>query len=360
LIEDWSPLSNLPLDVEPGMPVSGTVLDPENQPVAGAQVQLSVTSASSPRATGDGVPSTLATTGADGRFTVRAMAQGSRVTVEVTPPAASGLPKLSATAAFDLGAPWQIHYSEDLRPSDLVGVQLQHNAVAVPDAQVTIVGSQVNAGTVTAGVSAMATGEVRIAAIADANGTLPRIRVPPAALSAVIRKADGDLAVVVLDTTAVLPARIDVPAMQEMITLAQGPGASVLDGAVLDIVPVGALAMAAVPAVHLVANKAGLLENRLAIGGRYELRFRDPVGRAAPLVVAEREVASIASAYELPAAIKLSGTLRLDGTQVLANAWVQILCNDGCRGLDRERPIAEAISDNVGRYVLAIPDPGVQ
>jgi hypothetical protein len=38
---------------------------------------------------------------------------------------------------------------------------------------------------------------------------------------------------------------------------------------------------------------------------------------------------------------------------------VQVLCS-ACTGIDRDRPIAEAVSDGAGRFVVVIPDPGTR
>jgi len=122
-------------------------------------------------------------------------------------------------------------------------------------------------------------------------------------------------------------------------------------------VPIGALAMAAAPVLHVTTDGAGMLTAALAAGGHYDLRFRDPVGRRAPLVVADREATTIAAIYSLPLALQLRGTVMYAGTQTVANASVQILCED-CTGIERTKPIAEAATDGTGRFALAVPDPG--
>ncbi|HET7501429.1 MAG TPA: hypothetical protein VFK02_10515, partial [Kofleriaceae bacterium] len=66
---------------------------------------------------------------------------------------------------------------------------------------------------------------------------------------------------------------------------------------------------------------------------------------------------TIALSYQLPPAIRVLGTVKLGGTQPLGGAAIQFLC-DACTGLERERPIAEGVSDMAGRFSLAVPDPG--
>lgn len=347
-IPGWSSTAALdPIDIAAGSTITGTVRDPDNAPLAGATVKLSIA----------GVPSTVATTASDGSFTLRAVA-GTAVAVEVTPPSTSGLPRLSATSqTFDLGAGLQIRYAASLVRRDLAGTVVKRAGAPVAGAKLMVVGSLAAVGTVTAGTSATASGEVRIAASASAAGTLPATLVPAAALSAVVTVAPGDLAVAALDSTDGVPASIDALAMLPVSSVIRGPGTAILPGAVLDVIPTGALAMAAAPAQQVTAGTDGRVTIALASGGHYDLRFRDPAGRAALLVVTDRVTATIATEYHLRNAISIKGTLMLRGTQPLANAAVQILC-DECNGLERVRPIAEAVSDAAGVFTLVVPDPG--
>jgi hypothetical protein len=338
-------------------------------PLAGAAVRLVI----------DGVPSTVAVTASDGSFALQA-APGGSVTVEVTPsdasglpPDARGLPRLSATSTgFDLAAPVQIRYSANLGRVPLAGTPVQRKGAPVASARLTVVGSLMTAGTVTAGTAAVcpspdgrcsiATGKVRIAATADASGALPSMFVPSAMLSAVIEVGPGDLAVTVLDTTGGAPASLDAPAMPLIttaITANTDGGARPAAGASLDLVPTGALAMAAAPMLRLIAAQDGTIAAALPAGGRYQLRFQDPLGRGAPLVVADRAITAIASSYLLPRAIHLEGTLLGDGVRALPGASVQLMCSV-CSGVDAALPLAEATSDDAGRFSLAVPDPGTR
>jgi len=351
-IASWSSSA---LVVDAGSPVGGLVQGPAGAPLAGATVQLSI----------DGVPSTVAATTADGSFTVRAVTDGvikgtSPVLVEVTPPGGSGLPRLSATSTmFDLTVPLQIRYDAGITLKDLAGTHVTRKGAAVANASVMVVGALAAAGTVTAGTAAGATGEVRIATTANAAGALPATLVPSAILSAVVTASAGDLAVVALDTTAAVPASLDAPPMASITATMQGPTAASLPGAVLDLVPSGALAMAAAPVLHVIAGPAGKLTATLAAGGHYDLHLHDPVGRAAPLpLVADQGAATITgTTYHLPVALQIRGKLMLGGTQALPSAAIQILC-DACTGIDRARPIAESVSDGAGQFTIAVPDPG--
>jgi len=352
---NWSPGTVLRVDA--GSTVSGTVVrpgvpGPADEPLAGATVRL----------VSDGVPSTPAVTAADGSFTLHAV-PGGTVTVDVTPPDDSGLPRLSATSTgFDLAAPVQVRYAANLGRIDLAGTVVRRKSAGVAGARVTVVGAPATAGMVTAGAMAIASGQVRITATADAAGKLPRTLVPAGPLAAVIEVGAGDLAVTALDTTGGAPATLDAPPMQLIttaVTAMTDGNLAGLPGALIDLVPTGALAMAAAPMLRLVAGDAGALAAALPSGGRYQLRFQDPQGRGAPLVVADRAITAIASSYVLPAAIRIQGTLLRDGKLAMSGASVQLMCT-GCTGLDAALPLSEAASDATGRFTLTVPDPGTR
>lgn len=99
------------LEVGPGTLVTGTVRAPSGAGLAGAKVQLYA----------GGVPSTLGTTAGDGTFSVRTdfPTSATTVTVKVTPPATSGLPRLEATSVFSLASAMQINYAASLTTCEL-------------------------------------------------------------------------------------------------------------------------------------------------------------------------------------------------------------------------------------------------
>jgi hypothetical protein len=345
----WAASQPTSLSVASGDAITGSVTDPAGAALAGAIVQLAI----------DGVPSTVATTTAAGGFALQAAPGTGAVEVTVTPPMASGLPRLAVTStALDLAKPLQIRYAANLARRSLAGLAVRRGGAGLARAQLTIVGALAAVGTVTAGASVTATGEVRIPVTADAAGNLPAQLVPAARLVAVVSAVPGDLAVAALDTTMAVPATLDAPAMQVVASAARGPDGGALAGAVIDLVPIGALAMAAAPPLHVTADRNGAFSAALAAGGHYDLRLIDPAGRAAPLVVADRIATTITGdGYGLPAAIAIRGALLLGGKQPLPGASVQILCG-ACTGVDRAKPIAEVLSDDDGRFALAVPDPG--
>lgn len=329
--------------------LAGAVTGPGGGPLAGARVQI----------TAAGAPSSVATTAADGRFTVWSDAvAGDAVIVDVAPPAGSGLPRLSATARAPSAA-MAIAYAPNLALRDLAGLVVVRDGVPLAGARVTLVGDSGAAGTIAQGATpAVATGAVLIATTADASGALPHTLVPTAALTAVIATG-GDLAVVALDT-AHAPASLDAPAPQQVPTQITVGGRPVA-GAVVDFVPTGVLAQVAAPSVRAIADDAGLVSARLVRGGHYDVRVADPAGIGALTAIPDVAATALPSTIALTPAIQLRGSVLFTApgsasAQPLAGAAVQVLCA-ACDGLAAGRPLAEGTTDLAGRFVLAIPDP---
>ncbi len=347
-IASWNPISASPLVIDTGTAISGVVRGPGGAGLAGATVQLMI----------DGVPSTYATTSATGSFTVRASTLAGLVTVTVTPPAATGLPRLTASSAtFQLTAPITIAYAA-LTMRDVGGTTVTRGA-PLPNARVTLVGTIAAAGSVSAGAApaASAEGMVRIPLVASAAGALPTALAPAARIAAVVAISADDAAVSALDLTASVPATIAAPAPVPFSTLVTA-GAAPAPRVELEAVPIGELAMASVQPRRFVAGANGVTTGALASGGRYQLRFRDPAARGATRVV-DSEADAVAATYALLPANRIVGTIVVAGSDLQVDrAIVQLLCED-CAGLDRGRPLAETTSVN-GEFTVAVPDPDAE
>ncbi|HTR50649.1 MAG TPA: carboxypeptidase-like regulatory domain-containing protein [Kofleriaceae bacterium] len=345
----WSP-GTTTFALGAGTAVTGTVVDGSGAALAGATVQLA----------SGGVPSTLATTASDGSFTVHeTFTAGATVAVAVVPPPGRGLPKLAATAAFDLTKPMQIHYAT-IATTSLAGTAITRGGANQPGAQVAIVGTlAATAGTVVAGTtSANATGTVAIAATADATGKLPATLAPRASLSAVIAVTPGDLAVAAIDLTGAAPASIDAPAQVAVGGVVLDPSSAQLVGVQVDASGDDALAAAGVSDVQTMSGSSGTYTFALAAGGTYDLHYNDPQGRAAPVTVASVAPASPPATVMLAPAIHMAGSLAISGSaDPVVGASVQILCTS-CSGIAASRPLAETASDGTSSYQLAVPDPG--
>jgi hypothetical protein len=329
-----------------GTAISGTVKDPAGAALAGAKVQLS----------SGGLPSTLATTDAGGGFTVLAQfPPNAQITASVTPPSGRGLPVLEATAAF--AGVIQIRYASSLATCDLAATPIRRAGIAQPNAAVTVVGTLAGvAGTVTAGVMANATGTVRVAATAGATGSLGSVLVPRAPLAAIVEVAPGDVALSALDTSTCTAQVITAPAMTVVGGTVDSLTAVPLRGVAIEATPTGALA--GLPPVQTTSAAGGGYSLSLVTGGRYDLRFVDPSGAGAPLVLLGTSSAAVPAVAMLPKAIHAYGSVTVSSmASPVPGASIQLMCAT-CTGIDALRPLAEATTGSTSQYVLTVPDPG--
>lgn len=335
---------NTLISITSGQVMTGTVRQGTTK-IANAKVQLTI----------DGVPTTLATTDANGNFTTLGITtSGATVKIEVTPPAASGLPRLEATGAFDVLSPIDVSYAP-MTLRNLAGVPVRRGGVAQATKKVSIVGTVGAAGTITAGTAATATGYVRISTTTDSAGALPSQLAPAGPLAAVTTIAPGDLAVGSADLTSGVPAQIDAPSPTAFSADAKG-GTDAIPGAMLDLVPTGPAALAGAPSLHFAADGAGHVAGVVPAGMTFDVRWTDPAGVRAPLVV--RDTVQLVATYQLPDAVYITGDITVTGSSnPVVGASVQVLC-DMCSGLERLRPIAEVASDPHGSFSLPVPDPG--
>ncbi|MDB4954520.1 MAG: hypothetical protein JWO36_2089 [Myxococcales bacterium] len=342
----WMPGSTS-FTVSAGTAVSGVVRDAANAALAGAKVRI----------TTNGVPSTLATTAADGSFTVRAMTvANATVDVEVTPPPGRGLARLHATGVLDLAQSVQIHYTGTT--CDLANTQIKRATANLPSANVIVVGTLASAATVVAGITVTASGDVRIPASADGTGKLPSVLVPRAALSAVVSIAPGDLAVAPIDVTACPAITINAPVLVATSGTVKDSQLATLQGVLVEASPIGALALADALPIQTRTDVSGAFNFGLASGGHYDVRFVDPAGRGAPFVALGQVAGMVPTSIQLPLALHVQGEVSVpNNPNPVVGASVQILCI-GCTGVAAARPIGEASTDSTSHYRIAVPDPG--
>ena len=335
----WQP-GTTTLVVGAGTTVSGTVKTGGGAAIPGATVKLS----------SGGVPSTIATTAADGSFTVKeSFAAGAQVTVDVTPPTGSGLPRLTATSAFNLGSPLAVAYSGSLATCNLSGMATSANA------DVIFVGAVAGSGTI-GGVPAA--GSVHIATVADGTGHLPSTLVPKASLSAVVQTSTGTVAVVATNQSTCNTSTLSVPSSVVAGGTVTDSNAATLAGAIVEASPTQELAAAGMPPLQATTNASGVYSLALASGGHYDFRVVDPYGRGAPFALMDTASTSAPAAPSLGKALHLSGKVTIVGDpNTVQGAAIQVLCST-CSGLDAQRPFAAAATDSSGHYLVAVPDPG--
>ena len=326
----WT-VSTTTLNVTAGNAITGIVKDGSGAALAGAQVQL----------TSGGVPSTLATTAADGSFTVRtSLATTATFDVTVAPPAGRGLPALSATGAF--GNSVTIQYANTTACSLAA-------STAPPNAKVIVVGSVANAGTIG---GAGAQGTVKIAATADGTGKLPAVLVPRAVLSAVVNLTS----VSALDTSSCTAQTIAAQAPTTVNgTIVDGRGALLASG-MIEATPTGDLALAGVPQLVWMSDQSGAYSLQLATGGHYDVTFSDPHAHSAPLALTNVTAAGVPTTALLGKALKLSGNVSVLGNaNPVINASIQVL---SLTAGPSASPLGETASTQTSTYAVGIPDPG--
>jgi hypothetical protein len=332
-----------------GTALSGTVRAPNGALLAGARVQI---------IDEIGAATTVGTTDGSGAFTVNTWRTGTFPgTVTVTPPAASGLPRLSGATSFG-AATIDIRYSATLVMRNAGGTQVTRSG-PLANAGVTIVGTIPGAGTVTAANGEQDLGgTVRIATTTTGAGQLPAIQVPAAALSAVISPSAGDFAVAPFTTTTAVPASISAPAMLAFSTRVVDFQGGDLPGTLIALEPTGALAQAGAPTVTVTAGSDAFAAGALAAGGSYRVRASDPEGEAGVLIENDVAANELGSFLQLPKGLKVTGAFAEFGsTMRLMNSVVEIYCT-GCSQDPAAAPLAQGVTDAQGRFTLTVPDPG--
>lgn len=349
----WSP-ATAEINGPAGRALSGSVRDPDNLPLVGARVTIKR----------GGVPSTVGVTGADGGFTLLLQDGGGAAEISaelsIVPPEGSGLPRLDGTAAQlpPAGQPLAISYRGDLALREVAGVELRRQGAAAPGAQVIFVGEVAAAGSASGGVSLR--GAVRIALTADGDGKLTAGRVPAAALTAVLVAAPGEQAVLPFDGAAP-PAILDAPAMRAVTGTARTPDGAAAAGAVIDLLPSGALARAGLPGRTAVAGAGGAFSVPAAPGGSYLAELSDPQRRGAPRLSPVAAPGAIGD-LTLSPGHQLQATLKPRfGASPVAGAAVELYCVV-CSAEAARRPLATAVTAFDGALELLVPDevPGLQ
>ncbi|CAN5665522.1 hypothetical protein BH11MYX1_BH11MYX1_17570 [soil metagenome] len=348
----WMPGGSSTFAVDAGTAVTGTVLDRSGNPLANAQVQLEQL----------GLPSTIATTAANGTFTVRAaFMTNQQTTVTITPPATSGLAKLAATALFELAMPLNVSFAASPATCDLAGTPVKRAGANQGSATVTIVGTLPGvAGTIANGATVTpANGSVHVNATANAGGTLPATLVPRAVLSAVVQlAAPGDLAVATFDASACATQAFDAPARITASGTVTSSVSTALVGARVEAMPTGALALANLIPVETTTTTNGAFSLQLAYGAHYALTVFDPGGRGSPRTFPDLTAAGIPVTVALAAAIAITCSVSIQGNpNPIQNASVQLRCAS-CTGVAGSQPIAQTATDIAGNYRVAVPDPG--
>lgn len=359
----------LRLTLPPARLATGTALDHNGQPLAGARVALQI----------DGAPAAVTTTDAQGAFAVP-VSPGSAAALLVVPPAESGLPWLeladstALAAALAAGTPLTIAYDPGLRVHPVAPTARDAGGASLAGVRATWIARGIDvpgdapAGTVTAaGQDPLAlplTGTMRVTATSRPDGTWPELRLPAAAYDVVLEPAGDSAGDSAGGVTVVV---VNVDADSSIDTLALTPPAfvhgKVVDAAGQDLAqiqvtatPRGLLASSPAAGAATATASDGTFTLALAPGVEYQLAFDSPArrhGRARSTVTAPLAGQSLElTPVTLPAAVRLSGGVAFSGGAGSA-AGVTVLLS--CLDCDFAAPLAEAVTDSSGAFVLAIP-----
>ncbi len=353
LLTDWDALTafTMPITVDAGQELTGTVRDDAGAPIAGARV--SVISA--------GVPSTIGTTAADGSFALRWRDSAGAETLTVVAPDASQRPRLDAT--LELGGRTAITVQYAAVPTgDVGGTLVSVGGTPAASTDVIVALSRPACGTVHDGANlvATATGSHRRTLRTDGAGLLPAARFVEGAGAAFVAAPGTPGA------TAAFPVPIgtivDADAAVEITGQAmRSAGGGPRGGARIRATLTGVLAHTGAPSPTAIAGSDGRFSISLAAGGSYTLTVSDPSGDdAAQDVVLPAAAAADLGPITLPAAIAIRGTVTTSGSGIgLRGVGIAAFCSVECSGVERSRPLGEAVSDELGSYFVTVPDPGV-
>jgi len=347
------------LTLTAGDTVTGTVRDSGGAPIAGAQVALRIA----------GVPSAVGTTDGTGVFSLAAHLGGAAA-LTVTPPAASGLPRLEVDASAGLtpstGVALAIAYAAGLTSRTLAFDVTTAGGAAAPGASVTFVRrASANAGTITpAGGSAVAAaGGLRITAEGDGTGHVSGLIVPDGVYDVIARSAGGagvTLKSLDLSTGQPSPSAIALAVVGTVSGTVAGGGNAVA-GVQVVAAPRGLLASEPGAAAMAVTDAGGAFALPLVGGGTFDLTFEPQgaeLGRARLAAVAAPAAGGNSSLgqTDLAGAIAVSGKVAIPGVAVASGVSVLVFC-DGCSGPEASLPIAEGVTGPQARFTVALPDP---
>lgn len=346
-IDSWAPADGA-FTIDAGATVGGRVLDASGAPVAGARV--SITAAAQP-------PSSVAVTAAAGTFAL-AWRPSAGAELIVVPPAASGLPRLTAAlTGLATSQPLTVRYQPGHPTLDLGALPVRIAGGPVADGHVLIALELGDVATVGDGATTVpARGHHRDQVATDGAGRLAPYRATVGSGRAFVVGPTGAASVALIDLAAP-PTAIDAPGPAALTGVVTDRGGAPLAGIALTATVDGDLAHLGAPLASTTSDGDGRFVLPVAGGATYQIELRDPRAVVAPRLITAAGAAGDLGALALPPAIRVQGTLRLVGQSVgLPDVGVSARC-DACTGLERSRPLGTGVTDVAGDFAVVIPDP---
>lgn len=354
------------LTLPPATTVTGAVLGPDGEDLAGARVAVRI----------DGAPASVAVTDDLGAFSLP-VRSGSEAELLVIP-ADTGLPWLELGPSSELAAalagdgPLAIAYTPGLVAREVAPTAHDAAGAVLGNVRATWVAASVTAadgapaGKVTGAgdIDLPLAGTARVTAIAQPDGAWLPVRLPAAVYDVVLEPADGSPAA----SGSVTVRAVDLVASPAVDALDLAQPALVRGQAVdrdgnglaslqVTASPRGLLALGLAAGEATSTGQDGAFALSLAPDTEYELVIDSPDrshGRARVTVSAPAagQVLDLAPT-PLPRASSLRGTVALfEGAGGAAGITVLLSCLD-CAD---PAPLAEAVTDSTGAFVLAVPD----
>ncbi|GAB4565831.1 MAG: hypothetical protein Tsb0020_17010 [Haliangiales bacterium] len=360
--------------------VSGALTDPLGDALGGARISLRT----------GGVPSAVAVSDDQGAFSLPAqlaLAQlDSDAALTVVPPEASGLPWLTLSSSDTLATALMseqaldVAYGPGLQTLALSPTINATDGAAAAGARVTWIARSDEPPMDTAGALVMPTGDAipmsgttRLSATAGADGVVPEVRLPVAIYDVIIEPAagadageDGHVTVRTVDLVADgAPGALSLAAasvLRGSVIDADGAG---LSGIRVTAAPRALLAQIPGASASAISDADGSFALPLVGGGAYELTFDAPDRRygrlRVPVLVPAVDSPAPLGPVTLARAARVTGRVTTASSSAgIAGVNVLLFCAPDetsavCASATGDQPLAEAVTDFDGRFVLASP-----
>ena len=356
--------SSIQLSLPPAVAVTGVVTGPDGTSMGGATVSIN---------TGQ-LPSVISTVERSGAFAIQTRLDQD-VSVTLVPPPGSDLPQLELPASPALTAALQTGATTlDIAYASSVSMQTITPTAILADDSTPVLGARAvwiaratqDAGEITAGdgTPLVATGTRRLIVPPEPDGSWPAITLPAAVYDVIIEPppASGEPASLLeVDLTGDTPSSTTlsmVPhaTLRGTVTSAAGSG---LGQVRVTARPKGLLAQSTGARPSTTTAADGSFTLAVAAGSEYDLILESAsraLGRQRLAVDGLMPGQSMdLGILPLPDTYQITGRVSLPGGASLAGVSLQLLCS-GCQGPASTEPLAVAVSDATGQFVLFLPE----
>jgi hypothetical protein len=344
LIRQWDNASSIALSN--GSAITGQVLGPSGAPLPNARVVVRV----------DDVPSTVGVTRIDGKFTLYARPRaGAMSSITVSDP--GGLPMLVASGVFDLAMPVTVRFDATIALRDVAGIVLKDSAGALlSDAEFALRATMGQAGSIAAGITVRARGDIIHAGATGTLGALPTMKVPRMVLDLAVMSATS---IVPMQSVlpAVNPVEVRLPTATQLSSTIRLAGTGIAN-VELSAVPAVTSVLSALPPFTLRtrSDANGQWVTMVPANSLLDVTIRDPQRRIAPTSISG--VMAIMDDVIATTALHIGGTVFSPGTTTPAAGVVVSVHCVACSPAQQAEPQDSTVTNANGKFDIAAPDPG--